>query len=426
MRGAWTIAMKDLRLLARDRMALFWALGFPLGMALFVGVIAGGGGARGRMNIAVDDRDGSRVSRAFVERLRGSDALTVSKQGASAARDAVRKGKLVAYVKVRPGFGAGSPFDGGDGPATLEVGIDPARKAEAGYLKGLIIEASFAGIEDRFAEPALMRGDVRKQRAALAAGAGDLNPAQRGNLDHFLGDFDRYLGEADAAARVPGAKPTSVAFQPPPIETVSVLPDGAQPASLYEVTFPSGILWGIIGCVATFAIGMASERERGTLARLRVAPLSRAQILGGKGLACFLACCGVMAALLLTGHVLLGVRLANPAALGAAALAIAVCFVGIMMLVSVLGKTERAVAGASWGIMLPLSMIGGGMVPLVFMPRWMLAISNLSPVKWAIYALEGAIWRGFSAAEMAVPCAILVAVGATAFTAGVVLSRSQA
>jgi len=59
------------------------------------------------------------------------------------------------------------------------------------------------------------------------------------------------------------------------------------------------------------------------------------------------------------------------------------------------------------------------MVPLFIMPGWMQAVSDFSPVKWAIIALEGALWRHFTSAEMAVPCGILTAVGGLAFFLGV-------
>jgi hypothetical protein len=51
------------------------------------------------------------------------------------------------------------------------------------------------------------------------------------------------------------------------------------------------------------------------------------------------------------------------------------------------------------------------MVPQVFMPRWMDLAGNVSPVKWAIRALEGGIWRDFTAGEMVLPCGILVGIG---------------
>ena len=43
-----------------------------------------------------------------------------------------------------------------------------------------------------------------------------------------------------------------------------------------------------------------------------------------------------------------------------------------------------------------MAMFGGGMIPLVFMPKFMQTLSNFSPAKWSVLALEGAIWRGFT------------------------------
>jgi ABC-2 type transport system permease protein len=97
-----------------------------------------------------------------------------------------------------------------------------------------------------------------------------------------------------------------------------------------------------------------------------------------------------------------------------------------MMFASTLGKTQSAVAGATWGILMPLAMIGGAMIPLIAMPPWMLTVSNISPVKWGIWALEGAIWRGFSLVDMLQPCGILVGMGAVFFALGVtVLTRQE-
>ena len=167
------LAIKDLRLLARDRFGLFWVLGFPLAMAVLFGAMMGGGGEKGSraLSIAVADEDGTDGSRAFVKRLEDSDALRVQRSpGAGGAPgellsreeavDAVRRGKLVAYVVLKKGFGDSVPFVGGggeDGAQSVEVGIDPARKAEAGYLQGILMEATFRQLQDRFSDPARAR-----------------------------------------------------------------------------------------------------------------------------------------------------------------------------------------------------------------------------------------------------------------------------
>jgi len=89
-----------------------------------------------------------------------------------------------------------------------------------------------------------------------------------------------------------------------------------------------------------------------------------------------------------------------------------------MMLLSVLGKTEQAAAGIGWGVLLLLGMFGGAMVPLFLLPGWMQSLASFSPVKWAVLAIEGPLWRGFGLREMVVPCAVLLAVGAGAFLSG--------
>ncbi len=61
---------------------------------------------------------------------------------------------------------------------------------------------------------------------------------------------------------------------------------------------------------ATFAISIVVERTRGTYLRLRLAPVGRARILAGKGLACFLAALVVCLLLLAFGILIFGVRVA--------------------------------------------------------------------------------------------------------------------
>ncbi|MEM7516855.1 MAG: ABC transporter permease, partial [Planctomycetota bacterium] len=76
-------------------------------------------------------------------------------------------------------------------------------------------------------------------------------------------------------------------------------------------------------------------------------------------------------------------------------------FSGLMMFLATMGKTEAAVSGSAWGILLILSMLGGGMIPLIAMPGWMQKVSRASPVNWAVTSFEGAIWRGMSLTELA-------------------------
>lgn len=150
-----------------------------------------------------------------------------------------------------------------------------------------------------------------------------------------------------------------------------------------------------------------------------MAPIDRAHILAGKALACFTTTLTVSIGLFVFGIAVFGIRPDSFAILFLAVVSSSFAFVGIMMFLSVLGRTEQAAGGISWAVLLIMAMLGGGMVPLFFMPSWMRTVGHFSPVKWAILAMEGAIWRHFSLAEMILPCGILVAVGIFCFFIGV-------
>jgi ABC-2 type transport system permease protein len=155
--------------------------------------------------------------------------------------------------------------------------------------------------------------------------------------------------------------------------------------------------------------------------RLRLAPITRAHILAGKGLACFASGLLTCILLLAIGVLFFDVRVSNLSVLAIAVVASCLCFVGITMMISVLGKTEEAVGGAGWGILLVAAMTGGGMIPVFIMPGWLRTLSNFSPVKWGILAIEGGIWRDFSLSDAAGPIAVLLGIGTACFLAGVII-----
>jgi ABC-2 type transport system permease protein len=241
-------------------------------------------------------------------------------------------------------------------------------------------------------------------------------------LNRFLSELSQFV---DANPVGTNGRSGMANWQPLEITTKDTSVEQQGPRNSFDITFPQGILWGIIGCCMTFGIGIVSERTHGTMVRLQMSPLTRMHLLAGKALACFASILAVEALLFAFGRLCFHVRPASWGLLVLAGLATAIAFVGIMMLTSTLGKTEQAAAGAGWAVMMPLSMFGGGMVPLMFMPGWMAVVSNFSPVKWALLAMEGAIWRGFSLREMLFPCALLIGIGIVCFAVGVRTFRAD-
>ena len=59
------------------------------------------------------------------------------------------------------------------------------------------------------------------------------------------------------------------------------------------------------------------------------------------------------------------------------------------------------------------------MMPQFLMPEWLSYLSNISPGKWSILLMEGAIWRDYSIAEALLPAAILIGLGGLGCAAGI-------
>lgn len=420
-----TLAGKDLLLLLRDKTAVFTSLGFPILYSVFFGAIFGGmsGGRPAALDIAVVDEDRSEASQRFAQRLRDTDEFKVRDATADESVGLVRRGKCVGAITLAAGFGAKHDHPFRDGLPQVRVGMDPSRKAEAGLITGLLARHLFESIADRFRDRSALRGMIADTLGWVRTGDG-VDSTWRGPLELLLPTLDTFVAtmpgvdakDGDAARSAESSESWDPIAEM--IQMSEIRRQGVGPKTAYDISFPQGVIWGLLGCVGTFTVSLVVERTRGTLTRLRASPVSAGAILAGKGLACFISSVVVAGLMLGAAMAVFGVRPHSYVLLFCAIACTSLCFVGVMMFLSVLGKTEQSAGGIAWGIMSVMAMIGGAMVPLMFLPSWMRFISNISPVKWAIYAMEGAIWRGLGPAEMVTPCAILVGIGVASFLAG--------
>lgn len=443
MHNVLVIARKDLQLLLRDRLGLFFILAFPAIMGVIFGAITGSFQTdQAILEIAVIDEDHSPMSARFVAALLETGSVQIWNDGESSpsdrqqALDRVRRGRLAAAVVLPSGFGetAGIPWSE---PVAIEVGIDPSRTAERGMLEGLLLRAAGDLFAARLQDPAGRRALFASSRQQIER-ADALPAVTRGLLVQLLNllQTEAEKGLDRQATDDPDTSNVSAFSAELALARVEFLPIGREPAveirtawrdkvgSRWDLSFPQGILWGVLGCSAGFAISLVREQQQGTFLRLQVAPLARSQILAGKAIACFVTVLTVIAIMVGLGCAL-GMRPGSPFLLALAALCIACCFVGIMLVMSVTGRTAEAVNGAAWGIGVLMAMFGGGMVPLVFMPGFMRTISIFSPVRWAVEALEGAIWRDYSTMEMLGPCGVLMAIGSIGFVVGTLVLKRR-
>lgn len=378
-RAVATLALKDLRLMWRDRVGLVFTVWFPVCFAALFGAVLSGPGVPQRAPLALVDRDGSAESAALVARLLAApEARAWLAPDEDHARRQVLAKRAAAALIIDPGFAKPDPpthrAPGAAAPAALALRLltDPSRAPEAAALRGVILPAALTA---RWGAPAL----AGPPRALI---------------------HTEPLG--------PGAPQLGA---PPPA------------GGGYAVSVPQGMLWGVMGAAMAFAGSLVAERRRGTLARLRVTPAGLTGLLVAKHAACAVTCMGVCALMVLLGVGLAGLRPVDWPLLVAASACTSLGFAGLMLLIAGLATSEPAASGMGWGVLMLLAMLGGATVPRALMPPWLSDLAGLSPVAWALDAFEHALWRGGGWPAATPQLVRLAALGVLAAAAGAPAAR---
>ena len=279
MRTVLIMALKDLVLVTRDWLGLFFIVGFPILMGVFFGSMYGGVGERGstKLDVAVVDEDGSTMSAKLIESLANSGSVNVQKLPREEALDRVRRGQLIGMIGIPNGFGKTAGMMWMESPA-IELGVDPSRQAEGGMLQGLIMQAAGKLVMDRFQDPASMRPFIQDARDKMIADA-DIPSEMRPLLNQMMTSLDGFMAKwqevqtADRkTATVEGKKSPAAgsAFEIARIKTIDVTrepPKGSREAlfqqirSKWDISFPQAMLWGVLACAATFAISIVRRAQ---------------------------------------------------------------------------------------------------------------------------------------------------------------------
>ena len=155
----------------------------------------------------------------------------------------------------------------------------------------------------------------------------------------------------------------------------------------YQVLVPSYTVMFAFFLVLTVGWLFVAERKHGTLTRLRVAPLSRGQILLGKLLPCLVVSLFQGFFLLVAGKLVFGMNWGpEPLMLVPVVICTSVAAVGLAMLVASVARTETQVAVYGTLLVLVLGGVSGSLMPRDLMPESMKHFSLITPHAWALDA----------------------------------------
>jgi ABC-2 type transport system permease protein len=172
----------------------------------------------------------------------------------------------------------------------------------------------------------------------------------------------------------------------------------------YQQTIPGYTVMYVFFIITSLAGSIRSERLFGTFRRLLSAPISRANLLGGKLLATMLV--GLLQVFLLfgAGALLFGLRLGNdPLAFFLLTLAL----VAAATAVGLAAATTRLSGGVLAAPLIIAALLGGSMFPLDLMPPFLRVLSRFVPHSWALTGYQNLMVRGLGIQEVLPQIAVL-------------------
>lgn len=388
-----SIAIKDLKILARDRGLLIQLFLLPLIFVVgFTLVFSASGGDEAIALPTVNlDGDGSSVQ-DLVDELNGSGAVSVELIGEAEAASQLDAGDLKRVLTIPAGFSA----DLAAGKrATLELINHPDASVEQSAAVREVINGAAQ--------------DLSLQTQLIEAFR---------QMDQMMGlaseeyqVFTEPVIEAQAKSQFERSRTTPLitAYEQMPTSLIGNQDElGSQTAVAGFI-----VLFVFLTAQAT-AQSVYDEKKVGSFRRLLAAPLSRIELMVGKIIPNFivtLAQIAIIFAAAVWVLPLLGMdRLSlgeDPLAVVILSLLLALCSTSLGVLIAALARTEGQIGGLSSVGLWVMGALGGAFMPTFLMGDFMATIGKLVPHGWATEAFYDLLLRGKGLADIGIQLAVL-------------------
>lgn len=387
----WDIARKDLLVISKDKGAWILLLITPLAVIL-VASLALGPAFSGQLKsqLLVANLDTGAIGGQLVASLDDTEGLDV----VPATEDEISTLKIgdTSYKTglIIPADFSSQVLTGSD--TNLAVYVDPNDNVNRPFMVGMIDGAA-----------SRLSGMVVAVRVAVT------------EVQKFAPETEPVIAASDAA---PAA--VEQMSQKPPVAVDITNAEGMKSVNMFDTQAPGYSVMFLLFGVMLGAEGLLEERDKGTLGRLIVAPVSRTSILGGKLTAQFLVACVQMTILFGVGHFAFGMSLGNSIpglVLMIAMTAFAATAFGIL-LASVV-KTRRQATSLGTMIIILSSGLGGSWWPLAIEPEFMQKLAHITINAWALTGINALILEDKAFQDILPQAFALLIYGIICFTIGI-------
>lgn len=395
MRFLLSSALKDLRRLRRDPLAMGVWIGIPVIIGLMLTLLFGGGSSptpHGRLLVA--DEDESVIS-GF---LTGSF-------------DRGPMAKMITVERVTRGEGR-RRLDAGDGSALL---IIPKGFAEA-YLRNQRFELTLLTNPSQQILPQIIAETLSMVMDAgfyLQLLAGD-------QLRVFSGDQGALsdLALSGTIVKLRQRFNSLRAYVDPPViklKSTVVEQQATNSPSFAAILFPCLLFQSLLFVSMGLSADVWKERRLGTLRRLVSTPASLSSVLAGKLLSVSLVVVAVGVAGLTAGYWMADLHPSNAWAALAWVLCSGAVLYLLMVLIQTAASSERGANLMANLLVMPLMMLGGTFFPFEAMPKQMAAIGRWTPNGWLLLEFKAILGGSIGAGRLAVDLAAVALLGVLAF-----------
>ena len=403
----WASLYKNLLLLTRDRAGLLVLFLMPSVLVLVVTLVqnnvleaTGGSG----LKVLLADEDRGAIGEAIRERLAATETFQLIDSRAGQpltieqARHEVATGKVPFGILLPQGSSANL------GSASKELAANALggettttpESVQLEFVYDPTIQQLFRVAVTNAVQLALFDLETRQKSRDLAGRLNAVMMLRGGMFSPGSGINQKALQEAIGTPLLPLTSGAAFAGEVP-----------AMPNAVQQ-NVPAWSLFGMFFIVVPLSGIIIRERQDGTLLRLLTQPGTYGGLLFGKVLAFSMVCMVQFTLMLLVGVTLLpwlgtpSLEVADklgPAYVLALCAAFAACGYGLLL--GTLSRTyEQGSMFGSVSVVIAAAL-GGIMVPIFAMPRFMQTLSHISPLNWGLNGFYALFVRGGSWAEAA-------------------------
>jgi ABC-2 type transport system permease protein len=174
------------------------------------------------------------------------------------------------------------------------------------------------------------------------------------------------------------------------------------------------------------AMGLAREKETGTLEQVLVTPIHPSVLLAGKCLPFVLFGLIDMIGVLLVGSFVFDVPIRGPlAVIGLGALLYLFSTLGIGILLATFSTSQQQAILGAFSFILPAVLLSGFASPVENMPAWLQPLTLLNPMRHFVEIMRGALLKGAGFRDLARQLVSLTLLGVGILSVSVARFRKQ-